>query len=184
MTCLRSSKRTLEPSKTKYPLGKHPNNVMPYKIIPRYGIGAKCPMVRPQPYNRLQKPISGYQPQVGSERVALTKPSCPYVGQRSCPRNHGQSHYDLRSIAATDCNIIYNSRALTDPTSSKTHHPSNLQLSMQLAEKQTTRGMCICFRCRSFFSVNASGLLFECFAYKKAKFLSHFFCRRSELREF
>ena len=40
MTCLRSSKRTLEPSKTKYPLGKHPNNLMPYKIIPRYGIGA------------------------------------------------------------------------------------------------------------------------------------------------
>ena len=40
MTCLRSSKRTLEPSKKKYPLGKHPNNLMPYKIIPRYGIGA------------------------------------------------------------------------------------------------------------------------------------------------
>ena len=37
---MRSSKRTLEPSKTKYPLGKHPNNLMPYKIIPRYGIGA------------------------------------------------------------------------------------------------------------------------------------------------
>ena len=40
MTCLRSSKRTLKPSKTKYSLGKHPNNLMPYKIIPRYGIGA------------------------------------------------------------------------------------------------------------------------------------------------
>ena len=26
MTCLRSSKRTLKPSKMKYPLGKHPNN--------------------------------------------------------------------------------------------------------------------------------------------------------------
>ena len=41
MTCLRSSKRTLEPSKTKHPLGKHPNISMPYKIIPRYGIGAQ-----------------------------------------------------------------------------------------------------------------------------------------------
>ena len=40
MTCVRSSKRTLKPSETKYSLGKHPNNVMPYKIIPRYGIGA------------------------------------------------------------------------------------------------------------------------------------------------
>ena len=37
MTCLRSSKRTLKPSKTKYPLGKHANNVMLYKVIPSYG---------------------------------------------------------------------------------------------------------------------------------------------------
>ena len=35
MTGLRSSKRSLKPSKTKYPLGKHPNSLMPYKIIPR-----------------------------------------------------------------------------------------------------------------------------------------------------
>ena len=41
MTCLTSSKRTLKPSKTKYPLGKHPSNLMPYKIIPRYGSGAR-----------------------------------------------------------------------------------------------------------------------------------------------
>ena len=43
MTCLRRSKRTLKPSKTKYSLGKHPNHLMPYKIIPRYGIGAQMP---------------------------------------------------------------------------------------------------------------------------------------------
>ena len=30
-----------------------------------------CPMVRPQPHSTFQKPISGYQPQVGSDRVAL-----------------------------------------------------------------------------------------------------------------
>ena len=51
MTWLRSSKRTLKPSKTKSPLGKHPNNLMPYKIIPRYGIGAQtnacCAAVHP-----------------------------------------------------------------------------------------------------------------------------------------
>ena len=35
MTCLRSSKIPLIPSKTKYPLGKHPNNLMPKKTSPR-----------------------------------------------------------------------------------------------------------------------------------------------------
>ena len=30
-----------------------------------------CPMLRPQRYSNLQKPISGYQPRVGSERTAL-----------------------------------------------------------------------------------------------------------------
>ena len=25
----------------KYPLGKHPNNLSPYKVIPRYGLGAE-----------------------------------------------------------------------------------------------------------------------------------------------
>ena len=121
MICLRSSKRTLKPRKTKYPLGKHPNNLMPYNVIPRYGIGAV--MVRPQRCSTLQKPISGYQPQVGSDRVALMKPSCPDVGQCSYLTNRGQSHHDIRSITATDCAILgmlYSSRALTDPTSSQT----------------------------------------------------------------
>ena len=40
-TCLRSSKRSLIPSKTKYPLGKHPNNLISCKIIPRYGLRAR-----------------------------------------------------------------------------------------------------------------------------------------------
>ena len=40
MTCLRSSKRSPKPSKTRYPVGKHLNNLMPYKIIPRYGLRA------------------------------------------------------------------------------------------------------------------------------------------------
>ena len=91
----------------------------------------KCPMVRPQWYSTLEKPTSGYQPQVGSDRVAFIKPNCPYVGQCSCPTNRDQSHHDLRSITATDCAILgmlYSSRALTDPTSSKTcttRHTSN-----------------------------------------------------------
>ena len=31
----------------------------------------KCPMMRPQRCSIFQKPLSGYQPQVGSDRVAL-----------------------------------------------------------------------------------------------------------------
>ena len=41
----------------------------------------KCPMVRALRYSTLQKPNSGYQPQVGSDRAALIKHNCPYVGQ-------------------------------------------------------------------------------------------------------
>ena len=40
MTCVRSSIIPLIPSETIYPLGKHPKHLMPYKVIPRYGIGA------------------------------------------------------------------------------------------------------------------------------------------------
>ena len=56
MTWFGSSKRTQKPSKTKYPLGKHANNLMAYKIIPRYGIGAT-----PWPNGRtiLRRPKNG-----------------------------------------------------------------------------------------------------------------------------
>ena len=62
---------------------------------------------------------------------SFDKPSCPYVGQSSCPTNRCQSHHDLRSIMATDCAILgmlYSSHALTDSASSKTRtarHTSN-----------------------------------------------------------
>ena len=86
----------------------------------------KSPMVRPQRYSTLQKPISGYQPQVGSDRVALTNLAVRTSGNdykswsvSSRPKiHHG---YCL-------CSKIYSSRALTDPTSSKTRttrHTSN-----------------------------------------------------------
>ena len=41
------------------------------KMYPTILCKVKCPMIRPQRYSILQKPISGYQPQVGSDRVAL-----------------------------------------------------------------------------------------------------------------
>ena len=34
----------------------------------------KCPMVRPQRYSTLQKPIRGYQPQVGSDIAVIPEP--------------------------------------------------------------------------------------------------------------
>ena len=40
-------------------------------LQPFYIRVVNCPMIRPQRYSTLQKPISGYQPQVGSDRVAL-----------------------------------------------------------------------------------------------------------------
>ena len=44
---------------------------LPYKLYPTVVCAVICPMIRPQRYNTLQKPISGYQPQVGSDRVPL-----------------------------------------------------------------------------------------------------------------
>ena len=38
---LTSSTPTLKPSKTNSSLGKHPDNLMPYKIVLRHGIGAE-----------------------------------------------------------------------------------------------------------------------------------------------
>ena len=40
MIYLRSSKRTLKSYKTNSPVRKYPDNLMSYKIILRYGIGA------------------------------------------------------------------------------------------------------------------------------------------------
>ena len=98
----------------------------------------KCPMVRPQWYSTLEKPTSGYQPQVGSDRVAFIKPNCPYVGQCSCPTNRDQSHHDLRSITANDCAIlgIQQPRPHRPSFKQNTHHASHLQLRMQLAGKR------------------------------------------------
>ena len=44
---------------------------LPDKMYPAILCTVKCPMVRPQRYTILQKPLSGYQPQVGSNRAAL-----------------------------------------------------------------------------------------------------------------
>ena len=63
MTCLRSSKRSLKPGKTRYPLEKHPNNLMPYKIIPRYGLRASKP--QQQQHRTATSPAAAVQLRVG-----------------------------------------------------------------------------------------------------------------------
>ena len=44
---------------------------LPDKMYPAILCRVECPMIRPQRFNALREPISGYQPQVGSDRVAL-----------------------------------------------------------------------------------------------------------------
>ena len=44
---------------------------VPDKLYPTILCKVKCPMIRPQRYSTLHKPVSAYQPQVGSDRVAL-----------------------------------------------------------------------------------------------------------------
>ena len=44
---------------------------LPNILYPTILSTVKCAMIRPQRYTTLQKPISGYQPQVGSGREAL-----------------------------------------------------------------------------------------------------------------
>ena len=78
MTCLRSSKRSLKPSKTKYPLGKHPNNLMPHKIIPRYGLRANLPD-HPPNHPRTHQPTHP-RCATASSRCVDTKAPIPYLG--------------------------------------------------------------------------------------------------------
>ena len=79
-----------------------------------------------------QKPISGYQPQVGADRVALTTIAVRTLGNGSNPTNRGQFHYDLRSTTFTGLDQeLFSSRVITNESSSKprkartTRHTSN-----------------------------------------------------------
>ena len=60
---------------------------LPNIFYPPILCAIKCQMIRPWRYSTLQNRISGYQPKVGSDRVAFDKDSWPYVGQRSIPKN-------------------------------------------------------------------------------------------------
>ena len=104
----------------------------------------KCPMVRPQQYSTPQKPISGYQPQVGSDLVALVN-----LAIRTLSNNHDQqivvsviTTYDLSRLLPVQF-ALQQPRPQRSNFNQNTHHASHLQLRMQLAEKQTTLGMCI-----------------------------------------
>ena len=74
---------------------------------------AKCPMVRPPWYSTRHKPISGYLPQVGSDRVALINLDVRTLGNVVSNKPKIYHGYLL-------CKMIYSSHGLTDPISSKT----------------------------------------------------------------
>ena len=96
----------------------------PDKMYPTILCQVKCPMIRPQRYSTLQNPISGYQPQVGSDRVALIN-SWPSVGQWSSPTHPGHFHHDPRSTTFTDREQrLVSSRVITKTSSSKPRAPS------------------------------------------------------------
>ena len=61
------------PSLTSSQETRAANVELPGKLYPTVLYTVKGPMIRPQRYSTLQKkkPISGYQPQVGSDRVTL-----------------------------------------------------------------------------------------------------------------
>ena len=81
---------------------------------------AKCPMVRPPRYSTLQKPISGYQPQVGSDRVALINLAVRTLGNVVSNKSWSVSIRPKIYHGYLLCNVIYSSHALTHTTSSKT----------------------------------------------------------------
>ena len=82
-----------------------------------------------------QKPISGYQPQVGSDRVALTTIAVRTLGNGSNPINRGQFHYGLRSTTFNGLDQeLFSSRVITDESSSKPR------------KARTTRHTSICAR--------------------------------------
>ena len=58
-------------SAQELPRNANSDSATPDEIHPTLICTVKCPIKQPQRYNALQKPISGYQPQVGSNRIAL-----------------------------------------------------------------------------------------------------------------
>ena len=97
-----------------------------------------------QRYNTLQKSIQGYQPQVGSDRVALIHPAVCTLGNDHVqqivlslvttedPPRLPTAQYDLLQPRPHRFNVMQS-----------TQHASHFQLRMPLAEKQTTHAMSI-----------------------------------------
>ena len=104
----------------------------------------KCLMVRPQRYSTLQTPISGYQPQFGSDRLAMIHLAVCMLGN-DFVQNVVVCHITISDLSRR-MTVHYNLRQLGPHRSNlkqTTYRASHLQLRMQLAEKQTTNRMCI-----------------------------------------
>ena len=70
-------------------------------MYPKILFTLKCPMIRPQRYSTLQKPITGLRTTNWLTPSNFDKHSCPYLGQRSRPTHPGHFHHDLRSTTCT-----------------------------------------------------------------------------------
>ena len=105
---------------------------LPDKMYPTFLCTVKC-SIRPHRYSTLRKPISGYQPQVGSDRVALINTAVRTLGNDHSQQICQQFHHDLRSTTSTDREQLFVSSRVTNAFSSKprtTRHISNCACSL------------------------------------------------------
>ena len=116
------------------------------KIYPTLLCAVKCPIIRPQRYSTLQKPISGYQPQVGSDRAALMNiPARTLIGQWSRPTHPGHFLHDIRAntFTAREQRLL-SSRVITNASSSKPRAPSvTPPIAYATCRNPDTHGTCV-----------------------------------------
>ena len=117
---------------------------IPEKLDPAVVCTVECPMMRPLRCSTLQMPISDYPPKVGSEREALINVAIRTLGNDQVLQIVASfiTTQDLPRLLPVNNHY---STAASSPTylqkTNTTHHTSNC--ARNLAENQTTNGMCI-----------------------------------------
>ena len=99
---------------------------LPGKMYPTILCAEKCPKIRPQRYSTLQKPISGCQPQAGSDRVALINIAVSTLGNgqtnKSCSVSPRTKIYHVYLTVNNDCSAAASHQLIVKQT---TRHTSN-----------------------------------------------------------